>query len=316
MMKDVDVTKYLIKLAEEFIREKRYDDAILLYRKLVDMRPGEESFRLALAWAYHDTGMRKEAVECFEHLLAMELERKVFTGFAFDELVRIFKEEKDYERLVVICERVIAEHPDDIGFLGDLGDAYLKAGRAGRAVEVFEKMARMEPDSAVIFCSLGNALVAKGDFDAAEEAYQKAVEIDPSEKVTFYNRLAGIYFEAGHDQRAEKVLRKCIEYCVDEPVYYCSLGDVLVRQGRLTDAESAYEKAITLNPNDAGAYYNRFGNALAKATCHLRAIEIFKRAIAVDPRNPFYYLRLAESYTAAGLPDMAGKTYREAESLK
>jgi len=316
MMKEADVSEYLLKLAEEFIREKRYDDAILLYRKLVDMRPGEQSFLLALAWAYHDGGMRKDAVVCFERLLGMELERKIFTGFAYDELFRIFKEEGDYKRLVEICERVIAEQPDDIGFLGDLGDAYLKAGRAGKAVEIFEKLAKMEPDASMIFCNLGNALVAKGDFDGAEEAYQKAVEIDPLEAGTFYNRLAGIYFEAGHDQRAEKVLKKCIEHRIDEPAYYCSLGDVFVRQGRLADAEIAYEKAIALNRNDAGAYYNRLGNALAKAECHLQAIELFKKAITVDPRNPFYCLRLAESYNAAGLSDMAEKTYQASESLK
>jgi tetratricopeptide (TPR) repeat protein len=315
-MKEVDVTEYLLKLAEGFIREKRYDDAILLYRKLVDMRPGEESFLLALAWAYHDGGMRKDAVVCFERLLGIELERNIFTGFAYDELVRIFKNEGDYERLVEICERVIAEQPDDIGFLGDLGDAYLKAGRAGKAVEIFEKLTKMEPDASMIFCNLGNALVAKGDFDGAEEAYQKAVEIDPLEAGTFYSRLASVYYEASHDEQAKKAFLRCIEYKNNEPAYHCSLGDILVRQGRLNDAVLAYERAIEMNRGDAGAYYNRFGNILAKADHHFQAIDIFKRAIAVDPRNPFYHLHLANAYAAVGLSDMAEKTYREAESLK
>ena len=315
-MENSDITEYLRRLAEDCVREKRYDDAVLLYRKLVATDPGEESLLLALAWAYHDGGMRKEAVGSFEQLLALELERKVFTGFAFDELVRIFKEEGQYERLVEICERVVAEQPDDIGFLGDLGDAYLKAGKAGSAVEVFEKMTKMEPDASMVFCSLGNALVATGDFDGAAKAYERAVEIDPSEAGIFYGRLAGVYCEAGHDARAEKVFRKCIEYRKDEPAYYVSLGDVLVRQGRLSDAELACESAIELNRRDAGAYYNRLGNALAKENHHLQAIEIFKKAIAVDPRNPFYYVHLADSYSACGLTDLAGKTRREAESLK
>jgi tetratricopeptide (TPR) repeat protein len=306
-MKGVNTTEYLQKLAEECLRDKRYNDAVLLYRKLVDMRPGEESFLLALAWAYHDAGMRKDAVDCFDQLLNMELGRKVFTGFAFDELVRILKEEEDYERLVEICERVVTEQPDDVGLLSDLGDAYLKSGRYDSAVGVFEKMAGMEPDASMIFCSLGNALIAKEDFTGAEKAYRKAVEIDPSETGTFYARLAGVYFEAGHVERAGQALGKCIEYSADEPAYHCRLGDVLIRQGRLKDAEIAYEKAIALNRDDAGAYYNRFGNALVKAGCHLQAIEIFKKAIAADPRNPFYPLRLAEAHTAAGLSDTADK---------
>jgi tetratricopeptide (TPR) repeat protein len=307
-MKNSDITEYLRHLADEFVREKRYEDAILLYRKLVDMHPGEESLLLALAWAYHDGGMRKEAVDCFERLFGMELERKVFTGFAFDELVRIFKEEGRYERLIEICERVVAVQPDDIGFLGDLGDAYLKAGKAGKAVEIFEKMTGMESDASMIFCSLGNALVAVGDFNGAEKAYERAVGMDPLEAATFYSRLAGVYLEAGHNEQAEKIFRKCIEYRDDEPAYHCSLGDVLVRQGRLNDAELAYARAIELHRDDAGAYYNRFGKALSKTGYHLQAIEIFKKAIAVDSRNPFYHLHLAESCAAAGLSDMAKKT--------
>lgn len=307
-MKNSDMTEYLRNLAQNFVKEKRYDDAVLLYRKLVAMRPGEESLRLALAWAYLDGGMRAEAVDCFEHLLAIELERKVFTGFAFDELVRIFKEERQYDRLVEICERVVAEQPDDMGFLGDLGDAYLKAGKAVRAVEVFEKMTKMEPDASMVFCRLGNALIAKGDLDGAEQAYEKAVEIDPLEAGTFFSRLAGVYIDAGHDERAERAYRKCIEYRNDEPAYHLSLGDVLVRLGRLKDAELAYEKAVELNRRDAGAFYNRLGNVLAKADHHLQAIEIYKKAIAADPRNPFYPLRLTESYSALGLADPVKKT--------
>ena len=307
-MKNSDMTEYLRNLAQDFVKEKRYDDAVLLYRKLVAMRPGEESLRLALAWAYLDGGMRAEAVDCFEHLLAMELERKVFTGFAFDELVRIFKEERQYDRLVDICERVVAEQPDDMGFLGDLGDAYLKAGKAVRAVEVFEKMTKMEPDASTVFCRLGNALIAKGDLDGAEHAYEKAIEIDPLEAGTFFSRLAGVYADAGHDERAERVYRKCIECRNDEPAYHLSLGDVLVRLGRLKDAELAYEKAVELNRRDAGAFYNRFGNVLAKAGHHPQAIEIYKKAMAADPQNPFYLLRLAEACSALGLTDPVKKT--------
>jgi tetratricopeptide (TPR) repeat protein len=305
---DADRKEYLQTLAEDCLREKRYDDAILLYRRLVDANPAEESSLLALAWAYYDGGMCKNAVDCFECLLDMELGRKVFTGFAFDELVRILKEAGDYERLIKICEKVVMLQPEDIGLLGDLGDAYLRAGKYNSAVEVFEKMAAIEPDASVIFCRLGNALIAKGDITGTEEAYRKAVEIDPSEKGTFYYRLADAYMEAGYLDGAEKALRICIEYMANEPAYYCRLGEVLILRGRLDDAEIAYEMAVHLNQDNAGAFYNRLGSALEKAGSPLRAIEIFKRAIAADPKNPFYPLRLAGAYTAAGLSDKTGKT--------
>jgi tetratricopeptide (TPR) repeat protein len=307
---------YFLHLADDSMKAKRYDAAVILYRKLVDMHPGEDSFLLSLAWAYHDSGRLDKAVDCFERLLNRELQREVFTGFAFDELVRIFKEKGEYERLVGVCERVVAVQPDDIALLSDLGDAYLKAGRPRDAVKVFEKMIEMEPDASVTYCSLGNALIATGAFDGAEEAYRKAVEIDPLEAGSFYNRLASAYINAGHAEMAERTFRKCLEFRFDEPMYHCGLGDVLVKQGKIDDAEGAYEKAAQLDHASSSAYYNRFGNTLARGNFYLQAIEAFKKAIAADPENPFYYIHLAESYTAIGLPDMAEKMYRKAESLR
>lgn len=305
-----------LRLADDFIKEKRYGDAIVLYRKLVDMYPGENSLLLSLAWAYHDNGMLDDAVDCFERLLSLELQEEVFTGFAYDELVRIYKEKSDYGRLVSVCEQVAAAQPDDIGILGELGDAYLRAGRFDDSVGVFEKMAVMEPDASAVFCSLGNALIASGNLDAAEEAYRKAVEIDPSEAASYFSRMAYVYFDAGHVERAEMAFRKCLEFRDDESIYYCGLGDVLISQGRLVEAECAYERATELNQSSAGVYYNRLGNTLARANYHLQAIETFKKAIAADSRNPFYYVHLAESYVAVGLSDMAEKMYRQAEALK
>ena len=315
-MSEEGKTDYFHYLADDLMKVKRYDDAIILYEKLVDMHPGEDSFLLSLAWAYHDTGRLDDAIECFEQLLSVELKREVFTGFAFDELVRLFRENGQYNRLVDVCEKVVAAQQDDIALLSDLGDAYLKAGRASEAVAVFERIVEVEPDASAAYCNLGNALVTTGDFDGAEEAYRKAVEIDPSEAGSFYNKLANVYLTAGHASRAEMAFRKCLEFRINEPMCHCSLGDVLIRLGKIDEAENAYDKAVDLNRASSAAYYNRFGNTLTMENYHLQAIEAFKKAIAADPKNPFYYIRLAESYTAIGLPDMAEKTHRLAESLK
>ncbi|MEN6321749.1 MAG: tetratricopeptide repeat protein [Syntrophaceae bacterium] len=309
-------TEYFLCLADTLMKEKRYDDAVILYRKLVDMHPGEDSFLLSLAWAYHDSGKIDEAIDCFERLLSIELQQEVFTGFAFDELVRIFKEKGAYERLVDMCERVVASQPDDFALMNDLGDAYLKAGRPREAADVYKKMTEMEPNASAPYCGLGNALVASGDLDGAEEAYMKAVEIDPSETGVFYSRLAHVYVSAGHAIRAEKVYRKCLEFQFNEPLYHCGLGDILIKQGKVNDALDEYKKAVQMNSASGGAYYNRLGNALAREHYYLQAIEAFKKAITVDPHNPFYYVHLADSYTALGLSDLSEETYVKAKSLK
>lgn len=315
-MNTEEKTKQYADLADKCMRQERYDEAIILYRQLLELNPDDESFLLALAWAYHDSGQLSQAIGCFERLLESELQRKVFTGFAFDELVRIFKETGQHKRLAAMCERVTAVQPDDVGLRGDLADAYLRAGKIDKAIDIYRKMTEMEPDDAVFFCHFARALIAAGKYDRAEEAYSKASEIEPSEAGSFYSKMANAYLEVGHYERAEKAIRKCLSISPDESLYHLDLGDILVRQGLLKEAEAAYKTAVSLAPPAAGTYYNRLGNALAKAGHHHAAITAFQKAISNDSKNPFYYTRLAESYSSVGLTDKATEVQKKAIALK
>ena len=147
-------------LADRYREEERFDEAIELYLQLIEMNPGDESLTMSLAWAYNDSGKTERAIETLEGLLKKELQRRVFTGFAFDELVRIYREQENYGRLVDICEGAVKAQPDDPALLKTLGDSSLRGGKIERAIEVFEMLTGMEPDSAVPFCDLGNAHIA------------------------------------------------------------------------------------------------------------------------------------------------------------
>lgn len=119
-----------IDLAENLLKQNNYAGAISLLEELSREFPEEESVLLMLSWAYYDSGNIRQTVRCLNALLEREFSRKVFTGFAFDELVRIYKQQKDFSRLVEICERAVAVQPDDIGLLNELGNAYLQSGSA------------------------------------------------------------------------------------------------------------------------------------------------------------------------------------------
>ncbi len=304
------------RLAERYMKEGRFPEAIDLYQKLIDLNPEEDSLRLTLAWAYKDSGQLNDAIAVFEELLEKELKRKVFTGFAFDELVKIFKEGKQYDRMIRICERAVSAQPDDVSLLFTLGDAYLLNGLPEKAIEVFKKIIVMEPDASASLLSLGNAHIAAGEYDHAEAAYENAVTIDPPDADIYYNRLGMTYLRAGEYSRAGAAFEKAIGYRGDEPLYYCNRGDVLVMEGELDEAVAAYEKAAALNPESRGAYLNRLGNTLFRERKYLQAIDTFKGAVAAEPLNPFYHLHLARSYEAAGFPEEAARAGEKARSLK
>lgn len=298
-------------LADEMIGRKCFADAIPILKELVAKHPHDESHLLALAWAYHDAGMLPEAVACFEKLLDHELKRNTFTGFAFDELVRIFKQTLQYDRLVSVCERAVSAQPDDITLLNEMGHAYHKAGEAQKAADTFHRLIAMEPDASVYCCFLGNVLAEQGDIEGAEKAYRRAIEIDPSETANFLFRLGNAFMEGGHKREAESHFKNCIEYEIEEPLYHCALGDCLVRQNKTGEAVICYENAVRLDPGSAGSYYNRLGNSLMKDG-HLKlAADAFKKALRIEPENDLYRIHLAETYRAGNLLDEAEQVLRQ-----
>lgn len=302
-MDDKEINDSRAERAEEYRNNGRYAEAIALYRELVNEYPGQDSYLLALAWALLDAGRPDEAVDCFEALLERELKRDVFSGFAFDELVRIFRHRQDYARLVAVCEKAVSRYPDDRELLGELGHACLAAGDARRAVELFGEIVSLDSGDAAFRCYLGDALMAAGDVTEAEQEYRRAAEIDPEEAAQYYSRLGAGLQRLGAAERAEQAFRSAMECSSQDPLYRMNLGDCLVRRGMDEDAETLYEEAIAMNPAFAGAYYNRLGNAFIRAQRPFRAMACFRKAIAAEPANGCYRARLEEASVRAAEGD-------------
>lgn len=301
-----------VRTAEQLMDLGRFEEAIGIYKDIVSKNPGEDSFVVALAWAYMDSGQMDRAVECFEGLLEKEFRGRVFTGFAFDELVRIYRQQGRYDRLIEICERAVGVQQDDISLLTTLGDAYYKAEQFQKAIETFGKIVEMEPDATAVVLKLGNSRISVGDYDGAEEEFEKAVRADADGAPTYFGRLGMAYMEAGQCGRAERAFRRAIELAPDDPMYHCDLGDALVCLDQAEGAWSAYETAVSLRPESGAGFFNRLGNLLARRNEHGQAITAFHRAIEIDPRNTFYYLHLSRSYAALGEGELAAAAYEKA----
>ena len=303
-MNEENNIKRKVDTAENLFRQGKYREAIVLCEKIHKEYPEEESVVLILSWAYYDSGQTDQAVKYLNILLERELKRKIFTGFAFDELVRIYRQNKDFRKLTEICQRAVDAQPDDIGLLAELGGAYLQSGQARNACEIYEKIIELENDNPAFYCQLGEALFAAGLSSESEKSYLKAGEIDSDQPDRYYFKIAVLFQQAGNFKEAERLLNKCIAANPSNPLYYCSLGDTFVGLGQIQRAWAAYETAVQFDNTGAGAYYNRLGNSLMKAGNFLQAVEAFKAAITHDAARP-YYLNLASAYKGMGFADQS-----------
>ena len=297
----------LLDQADSLLKDGQYEKAIALLENIHTKFPNEDSVVLRLAWAFWDAGKTNRSIEYWEILLDRELQYKVFTGFAYDELVRIYKQEGQVELLIAVCEKAVRVQPEDVGFLNELGLAYLSAGQYEKACETFRQMTALEDDNPVFYLKLGEALLASGKPDDANAAFERAAKIDPLDADRCYFQAADLHIKAKQLDRAKRLLEKCLEIAPAQSLYHCALGDLLIEMGRTEDAFAAYAQACHHNRAHTASYYNRLGNSLMKNKLFVHAIDAFEAALSFDASAPCRHSLAAACKAAGKIPPVLAK---------
>ena len=332
-MREKDQKSRRLQQAEDCVKEGRYDDAVKIYESLTADCPEEESLLLALAWAYYDAGRLHQAVGCFEQLFTRELSRHVFTGFAYDELVRIYKTEKYYDRLVNVCERATAAQPQDTALLRELAAAYLQADRGQQSLAVCKRIMALEPDTAaghvarasllqlekrdpagaiaefrqairldpgswIAHNDLGKALLVSGDVAGGVAEYREAARLQPDALVPHSN-LAFTLAEQNDLEGAEREAQEALRIKAATPLPHFVLGIVRARGGKLDEAIQEFREALKLDPTN-GVVQNQLGMALGKRGDAAGALAAYQEAVRLAPKFAAARANLGSALFAKG----------------
>ena len=129
-------------------------------------------------------------------------------------------------------------------------------------------------------------------YEQAIAAFQKAGEMDPKQHVIWGN-MAEAHSEisktkTGAEQTAalEKSVEnynKALELVPNDASYRNNLALVYARSKKFTEMEGELNKAVQLDPTNAGRYYFNMGAVLTNAGQQDAACNAFKNAIEKDP---------------------------------
>ena len=164
-------------------------------------------------------------------------------------------------------------------------------GKINEALKLYEEILQYNPDNAEILNLSGIIKLSQNKLKEAENLIKKAVSI--KKDAYFYENLARVY-EAKADYPKEiKILEEAekVPNCGFE--IYFLLGLAYKNNVEYEKSETAYLKAITLNPKSEKACYN-----LASLYLFLnkpeKAIEYFKKCLEINPNDKevLYFLSL------------------------
>lgn len=162
------------------------------------------------------------------------------------------------------------------------GDVALARGAFEDAALAFRQAIANSPRDATLARKLGQALAGQGNLEAAREALRDALTktVNNSEREGAYGDFALVEQMGGRDGEAITMLTRATRELPRSAALWAYLGAAYGRQGRLVEAQKAYEKAVDL---EANALTLKTLAALVFAQDQERAIELWRRSLELKP---------------------------------
>jgi tetratricopeptide (TPR) repeat protein len=300
-----DLTK-----AHQALEHDHPDDAIAILEKLAGMQPPVKGAQHELGLAYYSSGKLIKAKQAFEQAMqqdASDMESVQLEGLTLYRLGQP-------SAAIPYLERVRNWMPNanaDANYV--LGLCYLNARRYDDARHSFASQFGEAPDSGEAYLLLGTMLMHANLEELAAEQAKKALQISPTLPLAHFMLGEVALFKSNIDEaivefEAERKMNPGYA-----PVYD-RLGDAYLHVGKVSDAQQALTKAISLDTTSTGPFI-LMGEVLLRRQDAHTALLYLQHAEKMDPSNYVTHTLLSQAYRRAGREDDAKRETEMASKI-
>jgi serine/threonine protein kinase/predicted Zn-dependent protease len=186
---------------------------------------------------------------------------------------------------IALLRKVQRQHPGHFWLNFELGLALGQTAAAAEGVAFCRAALAVKPDSPVVWLNLASAIGAQGNHKGREEghALTRKVTTEWPDYAVAYHQLGNSLIGQGRLAEAEVAFRRALELPNTRRylTWYC-LGKCLQKKGELRDAAEAFRESIRQNSNDPRAY-KYLGDVLVASGKPAEASANLRRAIELDP---------------------------------
>jgi tetratricopeptide (TPR) repeat protein len=292
--------------AAELSTKGQYAEAVVVWRKALELGPGEPKAHNGLGAALLEVGQIEEAMTHYRKALEVDPDYPAALtnlGLALARTGRI-------DEAIPSFEQVLRLDPDDADAHTNLGAALLEKGRSEEAIAHCRRALQINPRDPRAHANLAMALAATGKSEEAIPLFEKSLLLAP-DSPEVRRSLAFALLERGRRAEAIPHLQKALADNPGSADLHYYLGFALVEEGRRDEALPHLEAAIAANPGSAELRYN-LGRVLADAGRLHEAIAQFQRVIRIAPGFAAAEYHLGNAYEIQGEATKAVTHWRDA----
>ncbi|KAI8341771.1 hypothetical protein BC941DRAFT_346310 [Chlamydoabsidia padenii] len=202
--------------------------------------------------------------------------------------------DKDYATALEASEKAVelgcspAYLPAALNMKGTF--VFLKGDTQG-ALECLNKAIELDPKYVQCYIKRSSIYIEQQDIASAFKEFEDAISINASDPDAYYHR-GQIHYISNNFEAAAKDYSESIK--LDDSFLYAhvQLGVVQYKMGSVSSSMSTFKNTMKQFPNSADVH-NYYGELLADQQKFEEAIEMFTKAIELDPKNPLPYINKA-----------------------
>ncbi len=247
---DAEHKSSLFGLAAAYRRLGRKQEALVGFRRLVELMPHDSKAVLATTNIEVELGNRAEAIALLEGAVVRDNTPPILFNQLGELLALDGRPGEAEARFLTAIERsdALAQPRFNLAVLAE------ERRDMDHAIRLYEETVARAPSHYQAHFNLGRLLGRAGELDRQQASFEAAIEANPEFVIGHYY-LAKLLMDRGEDLgRAEEIVRKGLARDPDGgagPLGYFVLADILNRQGREAEAMAAVEKGRRIQSEGA-----------------------------------------------------------------
>ncbi|MBN3035989.1 MAG: tetratricopeptide repeat protein [Bacteroidales bacterium] len=272
-----------------------YIEALDVFRRIVEIRPGNPDLQNQLALAYIMADKPEQAIKIYDEIEAI-LGVHEETSLRKQE---IYLQMGKVSKAIEETERLIASHPLETRYWAILAEMCMTNGMEEKALEAYRTILEIDPDNPFTHISLADYYRKKGDYDQAFRELKEGFSNPGLEAQAKIQILLTYYLVSGERPEfggeAFELSLIMTEVHPEDPKVFSLYGDLLAQRDEYEKARDAFRYVISL---DSSSYMvweqlllceSELNNTEALLSESLRALELF-------PEQAMLYLFAGAAY--------------------
>ncbi len=291
---------------------RKHDEALRVWKKLVELYPAKLQVKYRLADAYAATGNFNEAITLYDSIEAQEgmsvpiTVRKINYRLATNDTVNSINE----------ARKLLASAPGNVDYSLLLGNVYLQLAEQDSAISYFEKAHKIEPENGYVYLYKADYYKMKGDSVNYDMQIYNALisdNLDISQKADVLTDYVRAEFATGVQQsdRIDNLFGTLIEQHPHETAVHDLYSQYLVSIKDYKGAAEQLGYVLDIEPTDSENWKKlMLVNLLGEN--YDDAFKAGEKALEYNTDNIDLYQYIAPAYFQIKKYDKAIETYKMA----